>query len=109
MSVDLFKYNGDIFAGNSEYVFSVGISSERIYLKYLEPAIKELNIYFFQDGGQFKKENLDDVIHEIELLIKWVYSNVEGSDQRYLLDKLKYLKKIILEDLTKKDDIFYIF
>lgn len=54
MSVGLYKYNGNIF-DDAEEILSENIASQRMYDKYLEPAIKELNIYYFQDGAEIKK------------------------------------------------------
>jgi len=107
MSVGLYKYDGDIYHDAKE-ILSENIASQRIYEKYLKPAIKELNIYYFQDGGEIKKENLDSVIVELESLIKWVKDNVEGSERGYLIRNLENSKKVILES-AKQDGVFYIF
>ncbi|MCI8409942.1 MAG: hypothetical protein HFJ09_11845 [Lachnospiraceae bacterium] len=108
MSVGLYKYNGIIF-DDAEEILSENIASQRIYDKYLEPAIEELNIYYFQDGAEIRKGNLDSVISELELLIKWVTNNVEGDDLEYLLCRLHNIKKIIPKSLENDDDVLYIF
>lgn len=108
MSVGLYKYNGNIF-DDAEEILSENIASQRIYDKYLEPAIEELNIYYFQDGAEIRKGNLDSVISELELLIKWVTNNIEGDDLEYLLCRLHKIKKIIPKSLENDDDVLYIF
>lgn len=108
MSVGLYKYKGNIF-DDTEEVLSENIASQRMYDKYLEPAIKELNIYYFQDGAEIKKSNLDSVLSEMELLIKWVMDNVEGDDLQYLLYRLQHIKKVILKSLEDDNDVLYIF
>ena len=108
MSVGLYKYKGNIF-DDTEEVLSENIASQRMYDKYLEPAIKELNIYYFQDGAEIKKSNLDSVLSEMELLIKWVMDNVEGDDLEYLLYRLQHIKKVILKSLEDDNDVLYIF
>ncbi len=108
MSVGLYKYKGNIF-DDTEEVLSENIASQRMYDKYLEPAIKELNIYYFQDGAEIKKSNLDSVLSELELLIKWVMDNVEGDDLEYLLYRLQHIKKVILKSLEDDNDVLYIF
>jgi len=108
VSVGLYKYKGNIF-DNAEEVLSENIASQRMYDKYLEPAIKELNIYYFQDGAEIKKSNLDSVLSELELLIKWVMDNVEGDDLEYLLYRLQHIKKVILKSLEDDNDVLYIF
>lgn len=108
MSVGLYKYNGNIF-DDAEEILSENIASQRMYDKYLAPAIEELNIYYFQDGAEIRKGNLDSVMLELELLIKWVTDNVEGDDLEYLLCRLQNIKKVILKSLENDDDVLYIF
>ena len=98
MSVGLYKYNGNIFDDSKE-ILSENIASQRMYNKYLEPAIEKLNIYYFQDGAEIRKDNLDSVMSELELLIKWVMDNVEGDDLKYLLCRLQNIKKVIPKSL----------
>ena len=108
MSVGLYKYNGNIF-DDAEEILSENIASQRMYDKYLAPAIEELNIYYFQDGAEIRKGNLDSVMSELELLIKWVTDNAEGDDLEYLLCRLQNIKKLILKSLENDDDVLYIF
>ena len=108
MSVGLYKYKGNIF-DDTEEVLSENIASQRMYDKYFEPAIIELNIYYFQDGAEIKKSNLDSVLSELELLIKWVMDNIEGDDLEYLLYRLQHIKKVILKSLEDDNDVLYIF
>ena len=108
MSVGLYKYNGNIF-DDAEEILSENIASQRMYDKYLASAIAELNIYYFQDGAEIRKGNLDSVMSELELLIKWVRDNVEGDDLEYLLYRLQNIKKVILKSLENDDDVLYIF
>lgn len=108
MSIGLYKYNGNIFDDSKE-ILSENIASQRMYNKYLEPAIEKLNIYYFQDGAEIRKDNLDSVMSELELLIKWVMDNVEGDDLKYLLCRLQNIKKVIPKSLKNDNDILYIF
>lgn len=108
MSVGLYKYDGNIF-DDADEILSENIASQKMYEKYLEPAIEELSIYYFQDGAEIRKDNLDSVMLELELLIKWASDNVEGDDLEYLLCRLQNIKKIIPESLKTDEDILYIF
>ena len=108
MSVGLYKYDGNIFEDAKE-VLSENVASQRMYDKYLQPAIKELSIFYFQDGSEIRKANLDLVMDEIELLIKWVASHVEGDDKEYLLNRLKNMKEVISNSLENDEDVLYIF
>ena len=108
MSVGLYKYDGNIFEDAKE-VLSENVASQRMYDKYLQPAIKELSIFYFQDGSEIRKANLNFVLDEIELLIKWVTSHVEGDDKEYLLSRLKNMKEVIPKFLENDEDVLYIF
>ena len=108
MSVGLYKYDGNIF-DDAEEVLSENVASQRMYDKYLQPAIKELSIFYFQDGSEIRKANLNLVLDEIELLIKWVMSHMEGDDKEYLLSRLKNVEEIIPKLLENDEDILYIF
>lgn len=108
MSVGLYKYNGNIY-DDAEEILSENIASQRMYDKYLKPAIKELNISYFQDGAEIRKCNLDSAMSELELLIKWVMVNVKGEDMQYLSCRLENIKKVIWKSLENEDDILYIF
>ncbi|MBD5089550.1 MAG: hypothetical protein HDT30_12230 [Clostridiales bacterium] len=108
MSVGLYKYDGNIFDDAKE-ILSENIASQRMYDKYLKPAIEQLNIYYFQDGAEIRKNNLDSVMSELEALIRWVNNNIKGDDMEYLLFRLQNIKKVILESLENDDDVLYIF
>ena len=108
MSVGLYKYAGNIF-DDAEEILSENIASQRMYNKYLEPAIKELNIHYFQDGAEIRKSNLDAVMLELELLVKWVRDNVVGANMEYLVFRLQNIKKVILKSLESDEDVLYIF
>lgn len=108
MSVGLYKYDGNIYDDAKE-ILSENIASQRMYDKYLEPAIEQLNIYYFQDGAEIRKSNLDSVMSELESLIKWVNINTEGDDMKYLLYRLQNIKEVILKSLENENDVLYIF
>lgn len=64
MSVALFRFDGDgdVYDIDSEITLSVNISSEKFYIEYWEKAIKELNIKYIQDGAEFDKSKLVDIV-----------------------------------------------
>lgn len=108
MSVGLYKYDGNIYDDAKE-ILSENIASQRMYDKYLKPAIEQLDIYYFQDGAEIRKNNLESVMSELESLIRWVNNNIKGDDMEYLLGRLQNVKKVILESLENDDDVLYIF
>lgn len=109
MSVEIFKYDRDIYDSGAKRLMSAGISSQEIYDKYLDPAVQELKIRYFQDGAEIRKCNLEEVMKELELLIEWLENHVEGEDLEYLKSKLQYMQKFIPEALQDDDGILYIF
>ena len=109
MSVGLFKCDGNIYDKNSKIIMSENIASQRIYDTYLDPAIKELNIKYFQDGMDLKFENRESVMYEIDKLLIWVKKNVNGEDREYLLIRLINIKEVINNNLVNEDDVLYIF
>ena len=109
MSVGLYKYNGDINDDNSEVIICEPIASQRIYDTYIIPAIEELNIFYFQDDAEIRLGNLEDVLGEIQLLLDWVQSKVEGEDKLFLSDRLIHIRGVIVDALKTSDDILYIF
>ena len=108
MSVGLYKYDGDMYAGADE-ILSVGIASQRLYDTYLEPAIEELGIHFFQDGAEIRLKDVDTALKEVESLIAWVKENVSGDDKEHLLSNLKEAKEAIAANLENEEDVLYIF
>lgn len=109
MSVEICKYDRNIYDGASNLLMDAGLFSQATYDEYLEPAVKELNIRYFRDGGEIRKCNLEEVMKELELLIEWLENHVEGEDLDYLKSKLQYMQKFIPEALQEDDGILYIF
>lgn len=108
MSVEIFKYDRDIYDSSAKMIVNAGVSSQRMYDKYLEPAVRELHIRYFQDGAEIRQCNLEAVMKELELLLEWLEKHAEGEDLEYLRSKLQYMQKFIPEALQEDDDILYI-
>lgn len=108
MSVGLYQYDGCLYDDAKE-ILSVNIASQRMWDQYFECAIEELGIHYFRDGAELRKDNLDAVMSELELLISWVANHVKGSDLEYLLGRLQNIKEVISVSFEKDDDVLYIF
>ena len=73
------------------------------------PYYEALDDKVYPQNKEIRKANLDLVMDEIELLIKWVASHVEGDDKEYLLSRLKNMKEVISNSLENDEDVLYIF
>lgn len=104
MSVDIYKYDDNIYDDADEIVSEV-IASQRIYDKYLSKAIKELGIAYLQDGAELRIENLEKALSEIQLLIDWIQAYVKGEDRMILSERLDHIRSVIKDSLKTKDDI----
>ena len=106
MSMEIIKYD----RYGAKIIASEGVSSERMWYQYFEPAVKELKLCYFQNEGRIKKCNQEAVMKELELLIEWVEHNVDDNfDMTYLKSKIQNVQKFISEALQEDDDILYIF
>lgn len=109
MSVGLFRYNGDIHDDNSEVTLSVNISTEEFYLNHWEKARKELGIKYIQDGAEFNKSKLNDVLRELDLLRNWAMKNLTGKELEYMRERIENLQNVIPDAFIDDDTILYIF
>ncbi|MDE6567340.1 MAG: hypothetical protein K2K70_06375 [Lachnospiraceae bacterium] len=109
MSVEICKYDRDIYDDGAKMLMNAAISSQSMYDKYLEPAVQELKIRYFQDGAEIRKCNLEEVMKELELLIEWVENHVEGEDLEYFRLRLQRVHEFIPKALQEDDGILYIF
>ena len=107
MLIEICKYERGNMYG--KLLMNKIISTEELYYKYLDPAIKELGIQYFRNDGEIRKCNQETAMREIELLIEWVENHVEGEELEYLKPRLQNVQKIIPEALQEDDDILYIF
>ena len=108
MSVEICKYDRDWDNFYAKLVMNEVISSQRMYKKYLKSAMIELRTYYFRVNGEIRKNNLETVMKELDLLIEWVENHTEGEDLEYLKSQLQYMQKLIPEALQEDDDILHI-
>ena len=108
MSVGLFRYNGDIYDDDSEVTLSVNISTEAFYLKYWERARKELGIKYIQEGAEFNKSKLKDILKELDLLRNWAIKNLSGKELEYMKGRIENLQDVIPNAFIDEETILYI-
>lgn len=110
MSVALFQFDRkDIYDRDAEIILSAPISTEAFYLEYWEKAIKELDIKIFQDGSEFDKTKLDEVLLELKLLKDWTIKNLSGYNLEYMKERIENMQKIIPEVFIDDTAVLYIF
>ena len=110
MSIEICKFDRYIYDDDAEIIASVGVSSERKWYQYFEPAVNELNLCYFKNECRIKKCNQEAVMKELELLNEWVEHNVDdNTDRKYLKTKIQNIQKFIPEALQEEKDILYIF
>ena len=109
MLIEICKYDRDFDDFYKKLLMSKIISTEELYYKYLAPAIKELGIQYFHNDGEIRKCNQEAAMRELEQLIDWVETHVEGEDLEYLRPRLQNVQKFIPEALQEDDDILHIF
>lgn len=108
-AIEICKYDRDWDDFNAELLMNKIVANDEIYYKYLEPAIKELGIKHFKADGEIRKYNQEVAMRELEQLIDWVETHVEGEDLEYLKPRLQNVQKFIPEALQEDDDILHIF
>ena len=104
MSIEICKYRSYF---NRTLVMNKVVCSRR-YQEYLESAMIELRTYYFRVNGEIRKNNLETVMKELDLLIEWVENHTEGKALEYLKSQLQYMQKLIPENLQEDDDILHI-
>ena len=109
MSVELYKYSGNIYDKNSKLILNESISSQQFYDIYWEKAIQELRIKYVQDGTEFDISKKEILLKELELLLSWAKQNLQNENLNYMKSRIENLKNVIITELCNEKDIFYIF
>lgn len=110
MSVELFKYSGDIEDKNSRLIGSLSVSADKFYRIYWEEAIEECNVRLFKNNSEFYDSDRDTVMSELERLREWCENkNMIEKDGFYMYSKIEYLIEKLPALFEKEEGIFYIF
>ena len=105
MSVSVNREEGP--DGDIDYV--IPVSTEDFYWANWYPASKELGVKIFYDGSRFTKEQVPEVLRELELLKGWAKANLTGYDLEYMVGRTESLQQKIPDAFTNDDTILYIF
>lgn len=91
MSVAAFINNA---INEEEETFYLPVSSERFFNSYWLPACEELNLRWipcFSPGIDIYKEDLPEVIAEINQVKSWALDNLSGTDLEYMTKRIDLL------------------
>ncbi len=93
--------------GTSDY--TIPVSGEDFYWANWYPASKELGVKIFYDGSRFTKDQVPEVLRELELLKGWAKANLTGYDLEYMVGRTESLQQKIPDAFDKDDTILYIY
>lgn len=93
--------------GDIDYV--INVASGPFYQNVWYPVSKKLGVKLFLENGQFTKEQVPEVMRELELLNNWAKINLTGDDLEYMTSRIENLKQKIPGAFDKDDTILYIY
>lgn len=75
MAIELHRYDRDKNDKNSKVTFMHAVANHKDWNNIWEPAIRETQSYIFCDFGEFKPEQIDIVVEELNNILKWCQTN----------------------------------
>lgn len=88
---------------------TINIATTQFFNEFWERAIKEKNVKIFRENGHFEKSQLDEVLDELEAIKKWAETNLAGTQQEYMKERIENLIDSIPKAFNKDDTILYIY
>lgn len=88
---------------------TINISTTNFFNEYWEKAIKDTNAKIFKENGQFRKNQMLDVLHELELIKKWAEKNLSGTNMEYMTERAQNLLESIPKAFDDEETILYIY
>ena len=73
----------------------IPVATTKFFRTYWELAIKECEIKLFREGACFGKEQLHEILRELEHLSNWVENYLLGSEYDYMHKRIELLKQEI--------------
>ncbi|MBD5160162.1 MAG: hypothetical protein HDT23_07990 [Ruminococcus sp.] len=105
MAVDLLRFDGDCNDKKSEIIYSYPVASEKYFRSVWEVGISETGLKLFRDEGSFTPAQKDEVIDELNKLMKWCDKN----NYLRMHSRIEELIAVIQEESMKGNEPFYIF
>lgn len=88
---------------------TINISTTEFFNQYWEKAIKETNAKIFKENGQFEKNQVQNVLHELKLMKKWAETNLTGTNMKYMTERIQNLLDSIPAAFDDEETILYIY
>lgn len=109
MAVDILRFDRDSEDKNSEIIFSYPVASETFFRNVWIPAIAKTELKLFKDWGKFTPNQINDVLDELRILMKWCDENLTGNDRFKMKSRIEDLMNVIPEEVPNSNEPFYIF
>lgn len=88
---------------------TINISTTQFFNEYWEKAIKDTNAKIFKENSQFRKNQMLDVLYELELIKKWAETNLSGTNMEYMTERVQNLLDSIPKAFDDEETILYIY
>lgn len=87
----------------------INIATTQFFNKFWERAIKETEAKIFKENSQFRKDQLNEVLQELELIKNWAEVNLSGTDLEYMKGRAEELINTIPTAFDKENTVLYIY
>ncbi|MDE5860999.1 MAG: hypothetical protein K2H28_02285 [Ruminococcus sp.] len=105
MAIDLLRFDGDWNDKKSKIIYSYPVAPEKYFRSVWEVGISETGLKLFKDEGSFTPNQKDEVIDELNKLMKWCDKN----NHLRMHSRIEELIAVIQEESQKSNEPFYIF
>lgn len=109
MAVDLVRFDGDWNDKKSEIIYSYPVASENFFRNIWEVGIAETELKLFRYWGTFTLNQINEVLYELRILIKWCDDNLTGNEYFKMHSRIEELMKVIPEEAPNSNEPFHIF
>ena len=88
---------------------TINIATTKFFNEFWEKAIIDTNAKIFKENSQFGKNQMNDVLHELELIKGWTELNLTGTNLSYMKERIENLINDIPKAFDKDETILYIY
>lgn len=109
MAIELYRYDKDKNDKNSKVIFMHAVANQKDWNNIWEPAIRETQTSIFCDFGEFKPEQIDIVVKELNNILKWCETHCNKEKLNLMKWRIETLIEALKEEAEKGNQSFYIF